>query len=548
MENQWFYKRDGQRQGPINDSELRMLAEDGGLSTEDLVWKEGLEEWRKASSLKGLFPKSHQSTPPPIPLIAGQENASALADATPSQQSSVSFGQSAKLAGDLAAKQSEITKINRLTLPAHYARIGSHAYELGIEKTQHRKLFEEIDHLNYTIREFEKAIEEAPQTTTFMDKAKSLAGKTVMTTKSKNAQFRRRRKLLALGKAVFESGNTPDACNADKTAVAKLLSRKNQLDYEIAALKEQLSEQGRRATKAGRSLFTSTAIVIAAATCCAPIGLFLIWRHPTWSNRMKVVSGGVTFLWMSSLLLAVPSADRAKLASPDTSAVEIIEKRPGNGNANVDLMAMDKPTSEPTLKRGRQQSSEELTASFYPTKAGLVWHYDRKLLTEKGSIDLSWSSTIEAVSETVLTIETRSLDKWNADRPSDKLVMWVWRSNDSVQCATVFNGKVNDWEPLVMIGARPGDYWETSNGLRFRLESIKNQDGVRVANIIKEHESDLFGDRIRTREVIVLREGVGLVSRKTFGSFNEEAEFLSSTIDLRIFDDKKNDFWIPKVE
>jgi hypothetical protein len=68
MPHEWYYARGDQKQGPITDQQLRALATSGELQHTDLVWTEGMAEWRKASSVKGLFPDAPLSSgPPPIP-------------------------------------------------------------------------------------------------------------------------------------------------------------------------------------------------------------------------------------------------------------------------------------------------------------------------------------------------------------------------------------------------------------------------------------------------------------------------------------------------
>lgn len=69
MSKNWHYAKNGQKHGPISATELKQLAASGGLSPGDLVWREDMKEWRKASSVKGLFPEkvSATRTPPPPP-------------------------------------------------------------------------------------------------------------------------------------------------------------------------------------------------------------------------------------------------------------------------------------------------------------------------------------------------------------------------------------------------------------------------------------------------------------------------------------------------
>lgn len=65
MSQGWYYAKGGQKQGPITSEQLRALAKSGALEATDLVWTEGMKDWKKASSVKGLIPLS-QSVPPPL--------------------------------------------------------------------------------------------------------------------------------------------------------------------------------------------------------------------------------------------------------------------------------------------------------------------------------------------------------------------------------------------------------------------------------------------------------------------------------------------------
>ena len=69
MSSEWHYAKDGARLGPVPSQRLKELAASGELAPTDLVWKEGLPEWRPASTLKGLFPdvQAKPGGPPPLP-------------------------------------------------------------------------------------------------------------------------------------------------------------------------------------------------------------------------------------------------------------------------------------------------------------------------------------------------------------------------------------------------------------------------------------------------------------------------------------------------
>jgi uncharacterized membrane protein YhaH (DUF805 family) len=56
----WFYTRDGQRQGPVPFSELRGIALDPRM---DMVWTQGMDAWKPAGEIDGLFEKKTVEKP-----------------------------------------------------------------------------------------------------------------------------------------------------------------------------------------------------------------------------------------------------------------------------------------------------------------------------------------------------------------------------------------------------------------------------------------------------------------------------------------------------
>jgi len=68
--SQWYYSKNGQRQGPVSSEQLRQLAASGQLQPSDSVWKEGMSQWTEAQRMKGLFPAAPTAdshVPPPMP-------------------------------------------------------------------------------------------------------------------------------------------------------------------------------------------------------------------------------------------------------------------------------------------------------------------------------------------------------------------------------------------------------------------------------------------------------------------------------------------------
>lgn len=52
----WYFTSAGKKMEPVTATELEQLAMSGHLQPNDLVWKEGMEAWAKASTIPGLIP------------------------------------------------------------------------------------------------------------------------------------------------------------------------------------------------------------------------------------------------------------------------------------------------------------------------------------------------------------------------------------------------------------------------------------------------------------------------------------------------------------
>ena len=61
----WYLARGDQRYGPLADRELLLLAERGGLHTDDLLWKPGFTSWKSVHAVCG---NTLQSMPTPKSL------------------------------------------------------------------------------------------------------------------------------------------------------------------------------------------------------------------------------------------------------------------------------------------------------------------------------------------------------------------------------------------------------------------------------------------------------------------------------------------------
>lgn len=72
MNQEWYYSQGDKQHGPLSFEELRSLAKQGLLTTNDMVWKEGMDGWVKAGEVAGLLtsgpPTGREKMPPPLPV------------------------------------------------------------------------------------------------------------------------------------------------------------------------------------------------------------------------------------------------------------------------------------------------------------------------------------------------------------------------------------------------------------------------------------------------------------------------------------------------
>lgn len=64
-EQSWYYAKGDEKIGPISSAELKQVAASGRLLPSDYVWRTDWQEWKRADTLKNLFPPSIKSPPPP---------------------------------------------------------------------------------------------------------------------------------------------------------------------------------------------------------------------------------------------------------------------------------------------------------------------------------------------------------------------------------------------------------------------------------------------------------------------------------------------------
>ena len=59
----WYFADGDEERGPVTEAQIRALIGTGNLKSDDLVWKEGMEDWAPAGEVPGLFNKEPAAPP-----------------------------------------------------------------------------------------------------------------------------------------------------------------------------------------------------------------------------------------------------------------------------------------------------------------------------------------------------------------------------------------------------------------------------------------------------------------------------------------------------
>lgn len=65
MDAIWFVYSGRHQTGPFTSADLQRMAATGRVTPNDLVWKDGMDDWAKAATIKNLFP-NYAPEPPPV--------------------------------------------------------------------------------------------------------------------------------------------------------------------------------------------------------------------------------------------------------------------------------------------------------------------------------------------------------------------------------------------------------------------------------------------------------------------------------------------------
>ncbi|MEM6821215.1 MAG: DUF4339 domain-containing protein [Verrucomicrobiota bacterium] len=95
--SEWYYAKNNQQMGPVEEAELKKLVSEGSIQPADLVWKEGMADWQPYSQV--FAAESSSSKPAPQTSVTSTAGGAATA-------SSSSFGapQSGTKAAEIGLK------------------------------------------------------------------------------------------------------------------------------------------------------------------------------------------------------------------------------------------------------------------------------------------------------------------------------------------------------------------------------------------------------------------------------------------------------------
>lgn len=296
MAAQWHYSKGGERHGPVSSEQLKQLAASGQIQPTDLVWRDGMAEWQKASAVKGLFPSqtSSPAEPPPIPKnephhVANPVSPTAVPAAGESEKRGLlgtlsSLGRAAQTAAVVAAKKTERAKITNIDLPKAYAALGRDVHGRGAYREEFADLYHQINDALARLRNLEGDSSKQPNLpATLADKAKAAAVATKQKAEAQAIGLQLSRLMSKLGEAVYQRHGNAAGSPETTGPIANLLSRTSTLDAEV--------EQQRQAS--GGRFITRRRVVVAAVLACMAIALLVpaIESAREASQKGKVASG-----------------------------------------------------------------------------------------------------------------------------------------------------------------------------------------------------------------------------------------------------------------
>jgi hypothetical protein len=255
MKPEWFYASDGRQHGPILATDLKELVQQGKILQSDLVWKEGMKNWKQAATIKGLFPDSSSVSPPPS---HGDKVAVCKATTWISRLTTTS-----RAAGRLIAAQAERTKLVNIDLSAVYRDLGRYLHQNSDDLDEFQEQTKRICELKRKIDEIRRSVDSASTKVNVSDKIKGIAASTKATADRMLLEQKLRQAYGDLGQAAYgDSKAGPEELVAK---LSELRSRLQLLDADINKLSQ--APAGEMMTPKRIAMTGGLALAILALAC-----------------------------------------------------------------------------------------------------------------------------------------------------------------------------------------------------------------------------------------------------------------------------------------
>jgi len=356
------------------------------------------------------------------------------------------IGTSARSVGSLVAKQAERAKLSNISLPSAYRELGQQVFESG-NRRDFPDLHDRIDEIVASIDQLNTDADGVEPADTLGAKAKAVLDSGKAAAKRKVLERTRSQAFIELGKATFEHDDQHGALASKK--IAEVISRLAVLDREIEELKRESSEGMKK-------LRTNPVVIGVLLACFFPVGLFLVWRHPTWSRNQKL---GWTGVLAAVLVMGMVMA------------------------------AIDDRT-------------HRITADYLPHKVGAIAYYE---ITIPGV----------GVSKHAWQFETGEVIKTNVETIAGKRVNTIPKEN-RVVTQNGFIGVLNEdgqWTHRLKLGAQAGDSW-SHEGVTYTVDRFGTfrlaYDGSDRTSV----DVTIVHDSVDLKYTDTYVNGIGLVSRR----------------------------------
>lgn len=216
----------------------------------------------------------------------------------------------ARTTASRAAAATERTKLTTVTLPAAFLALGKHCYASRRFASEFESIYQALDSLRAELDAAAQTQAVPPTAKSLTEKATEIANKGLAAAVSQQLKLKQQKLLYDLGKAVYQakeaSAGPKELCDSIRVAKERLKALNATNADSVDATAVDASQTGSKvsgltAESSRRSIFGklydfvfSPIVVKAAAVVCAPVGLPLIWLHPSWHKGKKALWAAIS--------------------------------------------------------------------------------------------------------------------------------------------------------------------------------------------------------------------------------------------------------------